>query len=134
MDILTLFFEIDEFCRLFEPAWKQHLLSNPVNPRNRARRLSMSEVMTILVLFHSSGYRTSIQFYTEFVWLYLRCKFPDLVSYTRFVEFERDALIPFAAYLQTRRADCTGISFVDSTSLAGWRFAKIGGFRRQFQF
>ena len=118
MDILTLFFDIDEFCRLFEPIWKQHLLTDEINHRNRARTLSLSEVMTILIFFHSSGYRNFKQFYTEFVSVYLRAEFPSLVGYTRFVEFERDALIPLAAYLQTKSGSCTGISFVDSTPIA----------------
>lgn len=74
--------------------------------------------MTILVLFHISGYRNLKHFYLEFVCQHLRSEFPALVSYSRFVEFERDALIPLAAYLQTKRGSCTGISFVDSTKLA----------------
>jgi Transposase DDE domain len=45
-------------------------------------------------------------------------EFPGLVSYNRFVEFERDALVPLSAYLQTKRGVCTGISFIDSTKLA----------------
>lgn len=34
------------------------------------------------------------------------------------MEFERDALIPLVAYLETKRGACTGISFVDSTKIA----------------
>ncbi|MDQ4122750.1 MAG: IS982 family transposase [Acidobacteriota bacterium] len=117
MDILTLFFDIDEFCKLFEPIWKKHLLKSESKKRNRKRRLSLSEVMTILILFHRSGYRNLKQFYLEFVCTHLRKEFPALVSYTRFVEFERDALIPLAAYLQTKRGACTGISFADSTKI-----------------
>lgn len=117
MDILTLFFEIDEFCQQFEPIWQRHLLAENKNRRNRERSLSLSEVMTILVLFHSNGYRNLKQFYLEFVCQHLRGEFPDLVSYPRFVQFEREALIPLAAYLQTRRGHCTGISFVDATKL-----------------
>jgi hypothetical protein len=118
MNILALFFDIDEFCKLFEPAWKRHLLAGNRRRRNRKRRLSLSEVMTILILFHISGYRNLKQFYQEFVCQHLAQEFPALVSYTRFVEFERDALIPLAAYLQTKRGSCTGISFVDSTKIA----------------
>lgn len=117
MNILPLFFEIDEFCRWFEPHWNRHLLTRNCKKRNRRRRLALSEVMTILVLFHQSGYRNLKQFYLEFVCQYLRADFPCLVSYGRFVEFERDALVPLAAYLQSRRGTCTGISFVDSTAL-----------------
>ncbi len=118
MNILPLFFEIDEFCRWFEPIWNQHLIARNCRKRNRRRSLSVSEVMTILVLFHQSGYRNFKQFYLEFVCLYLRAEFPHLVSYNRFIEFERDALVPLSAYLQSRRGRCSGISFIDSTKLA----------------
>jgi len=67
MDILPLFFEIDEFCQVFEPLWRKRLLADGLRKRERRRRLSLSEVMTILVLFHQSGYRNLKQFYLEFV-------------------------------------------------------------------
>lgn len=118
MNILPLFFEIDEFCRFFEPLWNKHLVARNRRKRNRARSLALSEVMTILILFHQSGYRNLKQFYLQFVSQYLKAEFPGLVSYNRFVEFERDALVPLSAYLQTRRGACTGISFIDSTKLA----------------
>lgn len=118
MDILAVFFEIDEFCKMFEPLWNNHLLAENSKKRNRARSLSLSEVMTILVLFHAFGYRNLKQFYLDYVCQHLRAEFPDLVSYNRFVEFEREALLPLAAYLQTRRGNCSGISFIDSTALA----------------
>lgn len=118
MDILALFFDIDEFCKQFEPAWTKRLIAEKAKQRNRKRSLSLSEVMTILVLFHAFGYRNLKQFYLEFVCEHLKHEFPGLVSYSRFVEFERDALIPLAAYLQTKRAACSGISFVDSTALS----------------
>jgi len=44
--------------------------------------------------------------------------FPKLTSYNRFVELQRDALIPLWCYLHTRFGDCTGISFVDATTLS----------------
>jgi len=118
MDILTVFFDIDEFCKAFSPLWNNHLISENSKKRNRERTLSLSEVMTILVLFHARGYRNLKTFYLDYVCQHLSAEFPNLVSYNRFVEFEREALIPLAAYLQTRGGDCTGISFVDSTALA----------------
>lgn len=118
MDILTLFFDIDEFCKEFEPLWNKHLLEAEAKQRNRQRSLALSEVSTLLVLFHLSGYRNLKSFYLLYVCQYLRADFPTLVSYSRFVEYERAALIPLAAYLQTRGGRCTGISFVDSTKLA----------------
>ncbi len=118
MDILTLFCDIDEFCKEFEPLWNKHLLEAETKKRNRPRQLARSEVLTLLVLFHLSGYRNLKTFYVQFVCQHLRAEFPALVSYSRFVEYEREALIPLAAYLQTRRGACTGISFVDATKIA----------------
>lgn len=57
MEILPVFCDIDDFCLLFEPLWKQRLLSTGARQRDRAVRLCLSEVMTIIVLFHASSYR-----------------------------------------------------------------------------
>jgi hypothetical protein len=43
--------------------------------------------------------------------------FPRLVSYNRFVELMPSAIVPLCGYLQTRTGECSGISFIDSTSL-----------------
>ncbi len=43
--------------------------------------------------------------------------FPRLVSYHRFVELMPSALVPLCGYLQSRKGRCSGISFIDSTSL-----------------
>ena len=57
MDILPLFCDIDDFCLLFEPAWERRLLASGAIRRHKPGSLSLSETMTILVLFHASGYR-----------------------------------------------------------------------------
>ncbi len=74
--------------------------------------------MTILIAFHSSGYRNFKTFYREQVCRYWRSEFPGLVSYQRFVEFMPSTLLPLCAYLRTCLGPCTGISFLDSTPLA----------------
>jgi hypothetical protein len=118
MDILPLFCDIDDFCLLFEPAWRRRLLASGAQRRHKPGSLSLSEVMTILVLFHASGYRDFKSFYTRHVAEQMSGAFPNLVSYGRFVEVQRDALIPLWCYLHTRFGDCTGIAFVDATTLA----------------
>jgi hypothetical protein len=117
MDILLIFCDIDGFCQFFEPCWKQHFLAAHERRRNRAASLALSEVMTLIVLFHSSGYRSFKSFYTQHVLKHLAWAFPKLVSYNRFVELMPNALVPLCAYLQTRKGRCSGISFIDSTSL-----------------
>ena len=117
MDILTVFCEIDDFCCQFEPRFQQMLIGDGIRQRNKSGAMTLSEVMTILVLFHLSGFRNLKTFYCGFVSRYLKAEFPHLSSYSRFVERQRDALIPLWCYLYWRRANCTGISFIDSTSL-----------------
>jgi hypothetical protein len=118
MSVLELFCAVDDFCHGFEPRWHKHCLTNGTKQRNRRRELALSEIMTILILFHSSHYRTFKAFYTEDVCVHLTGEFPTLVSYTRFVEFFPSALVPLLVYLHSCLGRCTGVSFVDSTKLA----------------
>jgi hypothetical protein len=127
MDIVALFCDIDDFCQRFEPWMNAQML--PVRQRQRKSQMCLSEVMTILVLFHLLGYRNLKQFYLEYVCVHLRWAFPKLVSYSRFVELERDALLALCAYLKTRMGHCTGISFLDSTSLAVCHNRRINSHR-----
>jgi hypothetical protein len=117
MDILPVFCDIDDFCQFFEPLWKRRLLSSGHRQRDRAPRLCLSEVMTIIVMFHSSSYRNFKAYYTEQVMNNYAGAFPRLTSYQRFVELMPSALVPLCGYLQTRKGECSGISFIDSTSL-----------------
>ena len=118
MNILPLFCDIDDFCLLFEPMWQRQHLSNAPRHRHRASTLALSEVMTIIVLFHASGYRNFKTFYTAHVCQHLLWAFPKLTSYNRFVELMPSALVPLCCYLHRRRGECSGISFIDSTAIA----------------
>ena len=116
--LVELFVHVDDFCQAFLPKLEKHLLSSGAIKRRRERSLSMSEVMTIMIHFHQSHYRNFKAYYCEHVLLHLHSEFPGLVSYTRFVDFIPSALIPLCAYFQQAcLGDCTGVSFIDSTSL-----------------
>ena len=84
--------DIDDCCLQFEPLWQQHLVSDGSRQRWREQRLCLSEVMTIVVSFHQSGYRTFKDYFLRYVQPHLRWAFPQLVSYTRFVELMAQAL------------------------------------------
>jgi len=118
VSILRLFCDVDDFCKEFEPRWKQRLLNDGKRKRIKKSKLSLSEVMTIAILFHSSQYRTFKHYYISHVMINLRRAFPELVSYNRFVELMASALSPLCCYLQTRKGNVTDISFVDSTPIA----------------
>jgi hypothetical protein len=113
-----MFCDIDDFCKWFEPLYMRRLLQSGQRQRTRPTVLALSEIMTIIVYFHSSHYRDFKHYYTEYVATHLRPYFPALVSYNRFVELIPRAVVPLCGYLHTRKGRCTGITFVDSTSLA----------------
>ena len=116
MSVLELFCDVDDFMLNFTPLWNASRLSAD-NQRERAGQLCPSEVMTILIHFHQSHYRTFKAYYTEHVQVYLTSAFPSLVSYTRFVALIPRMMVPRLSYLQSRYGACTGISFIDSTSM-----------------
>lgn len=118
MEIVALFCDIDDFCVQFEPLWQHHLVSEGSRQRWRETRLCLSEVMTIVVSFHQSGYRTFKDYFLRYVTPHLRWAFPQVVSYSRFVELMAEALVPLCAYFQTRKGRSEGVAFIDSTLLA----------------
>src|SRR5215472_11552520 len=100
----------------FVPQWKATQLKAG-KQRERAGQLCPSEVVTILIHFHQSHYRTFKAYYLEHVQVHLTSEFPHLVSYPRFVALIPGMMVPMLAYLQSPFGACTDISFIDSTSL-----------------
>jgi Transposase DDE domain len=114
MDIVTIFCDIDDFCRSLLAAGHPQLPACGFPRPRSTNSLSLSEVMTILVWFHASHYRTFKHFYLGSVLPEKRAEFPALPSYTRFVELIPMTLLPLCAYLQTRKGQPTGLQFIDS--------------------
>nr|WP_315861560.1 transposase [[Leptolyngbya] sp. PCC 7376] len=112
-----LFCSIDDFCQVFEPQWQQQLLVSKQRQRRRPRSLSLSEIMTILIAFDQSHYRHFKYFYLINVRHHWRRAFPRAVSYQRFVEWMPSTLVPLCIYLRHCYGQCTGISFIDATSI-----------------
>ena len=112
-----LFCSVDDFCQRFEPQWERQLLGNGLQRCKRERSLTLSETMTILIAFHQSCYRNFKAYYQEKVQEQWSAEFPKLVSYHRLVEWIPSTLIPLCAYLRSCFGTCSGISFMDSTSL-----------------
>jgi hypothetical protein len=108
VDIVALFCDLDDFYQAFAPVWQQHLLPAPGRHRQRANGLSVSEVMTLVVAFQDSDYRTFKHFYLKEVCRHWRAEFPHLVSYQRLIEYLPGVLVPLAAYLETRLGRTTG--------------------------
>ena len=115
--IVEIFCEMDEFCKVYENYCQKNLLvdKSQITPKSG---ISLSEIMTILVCFHLSNHRTFKWFYLGLVQLCWKKHFPKLPSYNRFVELMRVAIVPLTLYMVSKcSGNCTGISFVDSTTL-----------------
>ena len=117
MDIVRLFSDCDDFCSQFLPRWRAHLLAAQAVQRERRSQMHLSEVMTILIAFQTSGYRNFKTYYQAYVREIWRPEFPQLVSYNRFVELESECVVPLAVFLRTRFGRCSGISFVDASAI-----------------
>ncbi len=118
LDLTEVFCDVDDFYQGFE----QHCGSIPqlaasIGEKRCRSRLSVSEVMTIVIAFHGSGYRTFKEFYTLQVLPHWEKAFPNLVSYNRFVELMPWSLMLLCCFWQTRQGEITGISFIDSTPI-----------------
>jgi hypothetical protein len=106
---------VDESCENFEKQTSDFLLGN--KPK-RPPKMSSSEVITITLLFHLSGFRTFKHFYLFYVQKHMQKEFPQTVSYNRFVELMQSNLMQMTIFTKTCcLGTCTGISFVDSTPI-----------------
>lgn len=79
--------------------------------------MSLSEVMTIVIMFHKSKMRTFKDFYIKYVKVHLTKEFPTAVSYNRFVELQKFALMPLYIFAKLTQSVKTGIYYIDSTKL-----------------
>lgn len=119
-EITEIFYLADEFSKEFNSTLSVHLLSKDTTRkhRNKPNRMSDSEVMTILIAFHLSGMRNLKAYYLFYVAEHMNTEFPRLVSYNRFVELQQRVVVALVLFLKTcRMGKCTGISFIDSTTL-----------------
>jgi len=120
--ITKIFCEIDDFMQEFEEHYKKRLIEDKESQASKGSynsKLSMSEVMTIVIYYHNYGNRTFKDFYLKSVSQQLKSYFPKLVSYNRFVELIPMVLMPLIAFLKLKRLVVSDeITFVDSTKIA----------------
>jgi hypothetical protein len=118
--IIEIFVKADDFCKVFEDDFnkKQLIPTERARIRNRKAGLCDSEIITLLIAFHSGHFRNFKHFYLQYASIHLRNDFPGLVSYNRFIELSHRNAIAFMLFLHyCCRGECTGISFIDSTVL-----------------
>jgi ribosomal protein L20 len=134
--LISIFCDVDDFCKEFEPEWKKILIENQDQGligdrkrRNRKTELSLSEAMTIVIMFHKTRYRTFKDYYVRYVQVFLKPYFPKLLSYSRFINLMKTCLFPLFIFSQGRLGECTSVSFVDSTILTVCHARRINSHR-----
>jgi len=116
IDIVALFCAVDDFCKT-KKLIKLTTFKKDGKNRNRNHLMADSEIITILILFHTYQHRNFKHFYIDYVQKHLLHYFPNILSYNRFVEITKTQLVNMCNFLNSRLEPCTGISFIDSTKL-----------------
>ena len=116
--LVDIFCQIDDFCKELNEHAQHYLLDSP----NAAKRgpqpsLSLSEVMTILIMFHHVRFRDFKTFYTSYVQRHWDDAFPGIPSYSRFITVMKQAIFPMTLFTCLNSGKRTGIYYIDSSCL-----------------
>lgn len=127
-DITELYCFVDDFCQSANRCLGSYGIDTPVK-RSRPTRIcgmSLSEICTIVLMYNSSPCKHFKYFYESYLQLY-KSEFPCLLSYNRFIEVKARAFPYLIILLQwfCDQSAQTGISYIDSTSLAVCHFKRI---------
>ena len=115
--LVNIFCEMDDFCKFLSKETGINFLGCS-KKRGRKSKLTWSEILTIIVYYQYSGYKTFKHYYINHVQNNLQKDFNLLVSYNRFVELMQQASIPLWLYFKLMgKGECTGISIIDSMKL-----------------
>ncbi|GFO74559.1 transposase, IS982 family [Bathymodiolus platifrons methanotrophic gill symbiont] len=117
MSLTQLFCDVDDFCKVFIPEWEKTQIDSGEKKRRRKRCISTSEIISLIIYYHQSGYGTFKWFYLRYLPRNLSGAFPKAPSYNRFIELLPEVIVPLTAFMQTRCGKGEGIAFVDSTPL-----------------
>ncbi len=120
--LVEVFCFIDDFCQEVEHYFATHPLPAGLQPRRvvgRKATLSVSEVLTILTLYHLSGFKCFAYFYERLVLRELKSYFPGACSYPQFLLLSRQACFHafLLAHFRCRLSVRTGHYYIDSKKL-----------------
>lgn len=117
IDYDELFCYIDDFCKGFEPWYEKQLLAERFKRRRRQRKMSLSEMVTIMVGFYRSG-MSCFKYYYAAVCRDYRKEFPCMVHYARFVKLIKNTLVVLMSMLKGLLGKQTEYMFVDGTPIS----------------
>ena len=115
IDITALYCCLDDFCKVFED-WEAYRLIPSQTIRRRTDKLSRSEMLFIMVLFHLSPFKHFKAFYRYGIGHQHRACFGDLPHYDRFVSLMPRLFVPLMVLLHSLSGEQTGVYFADSSN------------------
>jgi hypothetical protein len=113
-DITELYSFIDDFCKIYQEYEKRKLLPS-TKERNRDNKMSLSEMLTIIIMFHTSYAKNFKFFYKIYIEYLHKNDFPNALSYNRFVALVPKLFMPLNILIHLLFGQQTGIYFIDST-------------------
>lgn len=121
LKLVQLFCEIDDFTFVYEQKLAGHLLPATLTGRHSINKphISLSEMMTLEIVYHLSGHKCFEYFYCQEVLNgSLKSYFPHAPSYNRFVELKPRMLVALICYLHcVPLGRLIGLYYCDSTAL-----------------
>ena len=117
--VIEIFVKVDDFCKEITPLLEEKRIQDRKSgKRNRKSGLCESEMISLMVLFHSGQFTNLKSFYIHYAKPHLQDLFPGLVSYNRFVELQPKCAVAFMLFVKMCcMGKSRGINFIDSTHL-----------------
>jgi hypothetical protein len=119
--LVERFCEFDDFCKAMGTPWAAYLVADGHRPqRQHGPRggLCDSEIMLLLVLYHSSRFKNFKTFYNGIVLGLLHPYFPGAPCYERFITLTKRVWALLALFLASRMGHKGNLYYIDSTPLA----------------
>jgi hypothetical protein len=91
----TIYAIVDDFCKLYEKTQSHYYLEDN-KKRCRNTLLSLSEMISIVIFYHFSGYKYFKLYYENEICGRLKSLFPHRPCYARFIQLIPRLFVPMA--------------------------------------
>ncbi|ABN63608.1 transposase IS982 family protein [Shewanella baltica OS117] len=115
--LVKVFCDIDDFLRCFHSRMGKNAVNRWYTQASTRWQYDDERSDAHIILFQMSHHRDFKNCYIGYLAHFYKSAFPNLLSYTRFLEVMPTALVPLCSYFANLKSDPTGIEFVDSTSI-----------------
>lgn len=116
-DITLLYYCIDEFCKIYKE-WEKNKLIDSGRCRQREGKLSLSEMLTIVIYYHMSNYKNFKSYYLIEIRNRQKDQFKDIPCYKRFIQIMPKLIVPLSILIHYLKGEETGEYIIDSTKLS----------------